>query len=138
MNHKARQHTHAVPQIRRIQHLPKQNQAFDGLSNADSYLRNQDQAGAILFLDKLLEMAFHGVDVVTHQHPSLCQSLKRYGPFHPSVPNTRCVSLESEVSAGVRKPQFRFKPVAATIWHRVVLGPPTSTSKITSEPIVSE
>ena len=32
------------------------------------------------------------------------------------------------------KPQFRFKPGAATVWHLVPVGSPVCTSKIPSEP----
>ena len=49
VNHEAGKEANAVFQISRVQHLPNENQAFDSLSDADAFLRNQNQTGLLCF-----------------------------------------------------------------------------------------
>lgn len=71
INDEAGEEAHAIFQFRSIHHFPKENQAIDRLSDADTSLRNKDEPGTCPFLDKVSEVKLHGVHVMADENSAV-------------------------------------------------------------------
>ena len=71
INDEAGEQANPILKIACIQDLPNQDQVIDYLSDADTSLRDQYEAGTLARLNELAEMTFHGVLVMTDEHPTL-------------------------------------------------------------------